>query len=77
MKAQAAASLAAETLADWLAPEVILVMVNDAGAILDVRRDALSFLLAQLVAQGAPAISTGGDACNNLRNVGRCPWRWA
>lgn len=56
MSAQAAAPLAAETLADWLAPEVILVMVNDAGAILDVRRDALSFLLAQLVAQGAPAI---------------------
>lgn len=75
MSAQDATSLAAGALADRLDPEVILVMVNEAGAILDVRRAAPNFLLAQLAAQAAPFTTIGGDACNNLRNVGRCPWR--
>ena len=78
MSALDATPLAAGALADRLDPEVILVMVNEAGAILDVRHADSTFLLAQLAAQAqASRQSTTGDStCNNSKKAaaGRFPW---
>ncbi len=70
--------LAPDTLEQLVTPTIMLVMVNDAGAILDVRHVDSTFLLAQLAAQAqATATSTGDPTpCNNNKKTaaGRFPW---
>jgi hypothetical protein len=58
------------------APEVLLVIVDTQGRILDVRKASPAFLAANLVstAQSRPDQSRGGDsACSN--DAGPYPWR--
>ena len=58
------------------APEVLLVIVDTQGRILDVRNASPAFLAANLVstAQSRPDQSRGGDsACSN--DAGPYPWR--
>ena len=57
------------------APEVLLVIVDAQGRILDVRKASPAFLAANLVAtaQSRPDQSRGDSACSN--DVGPYPWR--
>lgn len=78
MTTPSVAGLAPDTLEQLLTPTILLVMVNEAGAILDVRHADSTFLLAQLAAQAqASRQSTTGDStCNNSKKAaaGRFPW---
>ena len=73
------AGLAPEALEGLFTPRIMLVMVNDAGAILDVRQADPTFLLAQIAAQqqaNANSDTVEGDtSCNKPKPAaGRFPW---